>query len=133
MGLLAVIILCFGVLAGCGDDKDMSPVSSAIEKRDPSYGFLLNSTPYRLVLDFEEQNRFRKTLEPGELISLTRQKNRTHLVHVVVMDEGDRAITDYVNSFYIDDYALDNQLRDFLCSWYVEFVSDSGFYNNFGS
>ena len=131
--LLGMIVLCFGVLGGCSDDDDNNPATSAIESRDPSYGFLLNSTPYRIALDFGQQNEFQTTLEPGELMSINMNTDRTHLVHAVVLNGNDRAIADYVNSFFIDKFALDNQLRDFICSWYVEFRSESGFYNRFGS
>ncbi len=52
------------------------------------------------------------TIEPGELLSMESQRNRTHLMHAVVLNANDGAIADYVNSFFIDDFALDNQRRN---------------------
>lgn len=132
--LLYIILLCVGMLISCSDDDDKdNPASTAILSADPSDGFLVNSTGFRAVIDFGQQKQFQTTLEPGQMMNLNLQRDKTHVVHVVLLNESDRALSDFVNSFYIDETALDNQLRDFLCSWYVEFVTMSGYNNRFGS
>ena len=130
--LLSIVMFCFGVFTGCSDDDD-NPTSSALKSENPSYGFFINSTAYRIVLDLGQKNDFDIALEPGEMMSLTLKRGATHSVHAVLVDSADRAVSDYVNNFYIDEYGLDNQFEDFICSWYVEFVSESGYANNFGS
>ncbi|MBD3308699.1 hypothetical protein GF339_19965 [candidate division KSB3 bacterium] len=134
--LVLLLGLCSGIIVGCDDDDDdsRSTIMDTIANDDPSYGFLVNSTTYRMVLDLGEAERFNLTLEPGAIISLNLQTQKTHLIHVVVLNQANRAIADYVNGFYIDEIPLDNRLKDFICSWYVEFISDeSGFGNNFGT
>ena len=133
--LLYIILLCVGVLISCSDDDDdtTNSTSTALVSANPSNGFIVNSTDFRAVIDFGQQNQFQTTLEPGQMMNMNLQRNKTHLVHVVLLNESDRALSEFVNNFYIDNTALDNQLRDFLCSWYVEFVTMSGFNNRFGS
>jgi hypothetical protein len=137
--VLLFISLCLGLLVSCGDDDDddkYSFVSGTISNTDPSYGFMANSTPYHLVIDLGEREDFEFTLAPGMITGMHLKEKRTYVLHVVVLNESGRAISEYLNSFYIDDVPLDNQLKDFVCSWFVEFTSkypESGFANNFGT
>ena len=136
--ILLVVFLCTGVLVSCGDDDDDkdSTIMDAIANADPSYGFMVNSTQYRLVIDLGEEEEFEIALDPGMIIDMQLKERKTYILHVVVMNTRGRAISEYVNSFYIDEIPLDNQLGDFICSWYVEFTPnqpESGFANNFGT
>ena len=129
--------LCLGLLGSCGDndEKNTSP-NSPVTEADPSYGFMLNSTPYDLNIDLGEEEDFNIDLAPGQLLGMYLQENKTYVIHVVVLDNARRAVSDYLTSFYIDDIPLDNQLTDFLCNWYVEFTStypELGFTNKFGT
>jgi len=129
--------LCLGLLGSCEDNdkKDTSP-NSPVTEADPSYGFMLNSTPYSLNIDLGEEEDFNINLAPGQLLGTYLKENKTYVIHVVVLNNARRAISEYVTSFYVDDIPLDNQLTDFLCNWYVEFTStypELGFTNKFGT
>ena len=129
-------LVCVGVLTGCSDEDDSGNGVSAITSADPSHGYMLNSTPYHLQIDLGEKEKFELSLNPGMLIEMKLDTNRTYVLHVVVMNAANRAVSEYVNTFYIDDIPLDNQLNDFVCSWYVEFTPtypEYGFANNFGT
>lgn len=132
---LFVVVVLSGFLVSCeSDDESNSNVSDVIGDDDPGQGFLANSTSYRLLLDFEETNEFNVALDPGMIIEMRLSSRQTHLIHIVVLDtRTGRAVSEYVNSFYIDDIPLDNKLHDFVCSWYIEFMSESGFANKFGT
>ena len=96
----------------------------------------MNSTRYRLVIDLAEREKFEFELAPGMTVGIYLQVKKTHTLHVVVLNQAGRAISEYVNSFYIDDIPLDNQLKDYICSWYVEFTPEFpeyGFANRFGT
>ena len=132
--LVFIVLVCLGVLASCSDDDDnTSSTTAAIVANDPSYGFIANSTNYRMVIDIGEKKAFQFTLEPGATIDLNLHQKKTHVAHVVLLNAADRVVADYVNSFYIDEIPLDSQFRDMICSWYAEFISESGFGNNFGT
>jgi hypothetical protein len=131
-----IILLCAVMLAGCDDDDDNGPRISSISNVDPSYGFMINSTDYHLTIDINEVEKFEINLDPGMVIGLRLDENRSYTMHVVVLNSRGRVVSEYNNSFFIDNIALDNQLSDFVCSWYVEFSPDSseyGFTNNFGT
>lgn len=137
MTLLLIGMGCMGLLTSCeDDDDDYDPLSEAISDTDPSYGFLLNATSYRLQIDLGEVEEFKIVLNPGQLKLARLDPDRTYILHVLVLDTAGRVVSEYVNTFYIDNIPLDNQLRDFLCSWFVEFTPNNplyGFANNFGS
>jgi len=136
--VILIVSLCLGILVSCGDDDDdkSSVISGAVMDADPSYGFMVNSTGFRLLIDLGEREEFDVSLAPGEIIWIRLKENRTYVLHVVVLNETGRGLAEYVNSFYIDDVPLDNYLMDFVCSWYVEFTPvypGDGFANRFGS
>lgn len=133
---LFIVVLCTGFLVNCGDDDDDSLIMSSIANDDPSYGFMVNSTQYRLVIDLDEKEEFDIALDPGMIIDMRLRTRKTHVLHVVVLDGANRALSEYINTFYIDEIPLDNQIKDFVCSWYVEFTPEqplSGFANKTGS
>ncbi len=135
---ILLVMLCSGLLIGCNDEDDdkNSPISNAIASNDPSYGFMVNSTQYHLALDLGEKEKFEFSLSPGMTIGVRLKVKRTYVLHVVVLNAAGRTVSEYVNSFYIDDVPLDNQLKDYLCSWYVEFTPkypEYGFANKFGT
>ncbi len=123
--LLCFVLLCAGLLLGCSDDNGA--------KGDPSLGYIVNSTSYRISVDLGLQNKYKWTLGPGEILRLNLDHNRTHVISVIFYNNADRVGTGFSSNFYIDGTALDNTLRDFLCSWYFEIVSTSGFGNKSGS
>ncbi len=131
--------LCVGVLISCDDDDDDDnnlTISGTLVNADPSYGFIGNSTEFRLQIDLGEKEDFTLNLAPGQIIGVQLKENKTYILHVVVLNQGGGALSEYVNSFFIDDIPLDNQFKDVLCSWYVEFVSnypEYGFGNEFGT
>ncbi len=136
--VLFIVFLCINFLISCNDDDDddNSSILGSIASADASYGFMANSTSYSLVIDLGEKEEFEITLEPGAIVEMKLQENKTYVIHVVVMNTAGRALSEYINSFFIDDIPLDNQLSDFVCSWYVEFTSNqplSGFANEFGT
>ena len=136
--VILLVSLCLGVLVSCGDDDDNKDltVSNALTSADPSYGFMVNSSGYQLLIDFGEEESFELSLVPGQILQVNLQENRTYVLHVVVLDIRGGAISEYINTFFIDDIPLDNQFRDILCSWYVEFTStypEYGFANKFGT
>ena len=132
--ILFIVFLCAGILVGCDDDDDKKNViTNAIADSDPSQGFIVNSLDYRVVIDFNEKEEFNASLDPGMILEINLTDNTTHLLHVVVLNGEGRIISEYSNSFYIDNIPLDNQLKDFLCSWYIDLVSESGYGNDFGS
>ena len=123
--LLCIALICTGLLISCSDDNGA--------RGDPTLGYIVNSTPYRISIDLGLQNDYKWTLGPGELLTLNLERNRTHVISVVFYNNADRVGKEFTSNFYINDIALDNKLRDFLCSWYFEIVSTSGFGNNSGS
>ena len=135
--VILLVSLCLGVLVSCGDDDDNGvTISNVITDADPSYGFIVNSTGYQLLIDFGEEEKFELRLVPGQILQVNLRENRTYVLHVVVLDIRGGAISEYNNTFFIDDVPLDNQFRDVLCSWYVEFTSnypEYGFANKFGT
>ena len=133
--MLALVLLCSGLLLSCSDDDDDNGVviANTQTSANPEYGFIVNSLAYTVVLDFNEREEFTTTLTPGMIIEMNFQEKKTHLLHVMVMNDAGRIFAEYVNSFYIDDVPLDNQLGDFQCSWYIELISEYGFDNNFGT
>jgi hypothetical protein len=138
MKVILLGLLCSGVLVSCNDDDNnqKSTITSAIGNSDPSYGFLLNSTPYLLKIDLGEEETFTIELNPGMLLGMHLKENKTYVLHVVILNNVGRVVSEYVNSFYIDAVPLDNQLEDFICSWYVEFTPtfpETGFVNKFGT
>lgn len=134
--IVLLCILCTGMLSGCDDDNDSGNkniITTAIDDPDASRGFIMNSLNYTVILDLDEKEKFNLSLSPGMTVELRLKENKTHLLHVVVLSAEGRVIREFVNSFYIDDVPLDNQLKDFLCSWYVELISEYGFGNNLGT
>lgn len=133
--LVMLVLLCAGLIMSCKDDDDdnLSPNSEILGNINPGYGFLVNSTDYRLVIDLDEQETFEVTLNPGATMGIALHEKKTHVIHVLMVNGAGRVVTEYVNSFYIDDIPLDNQLNDFVCNWYVEFFAESGFVNKFGT
>ncbi len=129
-----LLLCCAALLAGCSDDDNDSRLStSVIQSGDARQGYFINSTAYRMVIDLEEQEDFTITLQAGQILAQKLAAKETHVAHVVLLDANDRAVADYVNSFYINEIPLDQQYRDFICSWYVDFLSLSGFGNDFGA
>lgn len=134
--MLVVGLGCAGMLIGCGDEDTSDHGVSSITSADPSHGYMLNSTPYYLQIDLGEKEEFALRLNPGMLIEMNLDTNRTYVLHVVVLNSANRTVSEYINTFYIDDIPLDNQLNDFVCSWYVEFTPnypEYGYANNFGT
>ncbi len=129
--LFALLMLSAGALLGCNDDDDDSSILG-IGKNDATYGFIMNSTAYRVAIDFEQENDFQTVLEPGKSVAYHLKAGRTHMIHAVVLNENSRALSESYYNFYIDEFALDNTLHDFVCSWYVELLYDSGFGNKSG-
>ena len=131
-----LFVLCVGILSGC-DDSDgngkSNVITTAIDDPDPKRGFIMNSLNYTLVIDIDEKEEFRMSLSPGAIVEISLKEQKTHLLHAVVLNAEGRVVNDFVNSFYIDEVPLDNQFKDFLCSWYVEIVSEYGFGNDMGT
>lgn len=131
-----LLLLCVGIMTGCDDDDDNGDniaITSAIDQPDPKRGFIMNSLDYMVVIDIDEKEKFRMSLSPGMIVELKLQEKKTHVLHAVVLNTQGRTIHEFVNSFYIDEFPLDNQFKDFVCSWYVELVSEYGFGNDMGS
>ncbi len=136
--VLLIVCVCSGFLVSCGDDDDDndSGVTNSISDDNPSYGFMLNSTQYRLLIDIDDKDEFEIALDPGMIIDMHLQTRKTHLMHVLVLNQSSTIIGEYINGFYVDEYPLDNQLKDFLCNWYVEFTAEypfTGWANEFGT
>ncbi len=136
--VLKVILMCsacLGMLGGCDDDDDGNKriITTAIDQPNASRGYIMNSLKYSVLIDLDEKEEFNLLLGPGMTVELNLQENKTHLLHAAVLNSQGRVIKEFVNSFFINNVPLDNQLKDFLCSWYVEIVSESGFGNNIGS
>lgn len=136
--LLLVSVVCIGMLGSCGDDDDNNyePLSESIASTDPSYGYMWNNTRYTLQIDFGEVEEFNVTLAPGAMMLAQLTTDRTYIMHVVVMNSRMRVVSEYINALYVDNIPLDNQFRDFVCSWFVEFTPnypEYGYANNFGS
>lgn len=135
--LLLIVMVCSGLLTACNnDDGKKGAISGAISTPDPSYGFLVNATPYRLQIDFGEKETFDLILSPGQILGVHLDTKRAYVMHVVVLNTAGRVVSDYMNGFYVDEIPLDNQLRDFVCSWYVEFTAnypEYGYANDFGT
>lgn len=129
--LLLVILWAIGITS-CNKDEENSFITGS-PNADPGYGYIINSTEYSLAVDVSERGDYQISIAPGGLNAIQLQPRTTHLIHVVMLDNSGRAVAEYVNSFYINEIALDNQVRDFICSWYVEITSTSGYTNNFGS
>ena len=137
MKVFLLVSLCSGVLVNWGDDDDKDvTISGALTDADPSYGFIVNSTDYQLLIYFGEKEKFDLTLVPRQMLYITLKENRTYVMHVVVLNSGGGVVADYIEAFYIDNIPLDNQFRDVVCSWYFEFTSnypEYGFANNSGT
>ena len=135
--VVLLVSLGSGIFVSCGDDdeKDVT-ISGALANADPSYGFIVNSTDYQLLIDFGEKEKFDLKLAPRQMLYITLKENRTYVMHVVVLNNEGGAIADYNEAFFIDNVPLDNQFRDIVCSWYFEFTSnypEYGFANNSGT
>lgn len=133
---VVLFVLCVGILAGCDDDDgngNKAVITTAIADSDPARGFIMNSLNYTVVIDIDEKEEFRMAIGPGGIVEVSLKAKKTHLLHVVVLNAQGRVVNEFMNSFYIDEVPLDNQFRDFLCSWYVELVSEHGFGNYMGS
>ncbi|MBD3308698.1 hypothetical protein GF339_19960 [candidate division KSB3 bacterium] len=135
LGIIIAVGLCVAMLIGCSDDDNGAnpTVTQSIANADPSAGFIANATTYRLVIEIDGDTASTFSLDPGVIVNLSLQEQTTHLLHVTVFDGTGDKLAEYLNSFYIDEIPLDNRLNDFLCSWYVEIISESGFANNFGT
>ncbi|GAK55785.1 hypothetical protein U27_02744 [Candidatus Vecturithrix granuli] len=133
--IVFVFTLCIGMLSGCDDDDNgnKNAITTAIDKPDASHGYIMNSLSYTVLIDIDEKEKFNLSLSPGMTVELRLKANKTHLLHAVVLNAQGRVMQEFVNSFYIDDVPLDNQLKDYLCSWYVELTSEYGFGNNLGT
>lgn len=132
--IVFVVTLCIGMLSGCDDDNgDNHVLTTAIDTPDASHGYIMNSLSYTVLIDIDEKEKFNLSLSPGMTVELSLEENKTHLLHAVVLNAQGRVIQEFVNSFYIDNVPLDNQLKDYLCSWYVELIAESGFGNNLGT
>lgn len=133
--ILFVFTLCIGILSGCDDDDNGNKrvITTAIDKPDASHGYIMNSLNYTVLIDIDEKEEFNLSLRSGMTVELRLKENKTHLLHAVVLDAQGRVMREFVNSFFIDDVPLDNQLKDYLCSWYVELTSEYGFGNNLGT
>ncbi len=134
-GLLAVASLLLFVVgtSGCDSETGRGLPVGGIPNTDPGHGYVINSTDYTLVVDVNGQDEYQVRIQAGDLLVMGLEQEQTHLLHVVVLDSSGQAVAEYVNSFYINEVALDNQVRDFVCSWYVEVTSASGYANRFGS
>jgi hypothetical protein len=138
---IMLVLLGLGMMMGCNDDKKnsdskQSSPTNVIGTADPSYGYLVNETPYRLKIDIDEEETFTVELPSGMLLGMSLTPNKTHVLHVAVLNSASKVVAEYTNSLYIDEYPLDHQLLNFICSWYVEFTDNHpeyGFANNFGS
>ena len=127
--------LCLGLLGNCkSDDNKSSGISNVIVAPDPGAGFLLNSTPYSLAIDFQEAETFSVNLAPGKLLEINLTENKTYTIHVVALNAAGRVVSEYNYNFYINDVPLDSQLADFVCNWFVEFMpkyAEFGFTNRY--
>ncbi len=117
-----ILIVCLGFVVSCSDDDDDNDLTGAIATEDPSIGYMLNSTEYRLLIDLNEQEKFDIALDPGTIIEMKLKTRKTHVAHVIVMNSANRAIGEYVDTFYINEIPLDHRFKDFICSWYLEFT-----------
>ncbi len=124
--LLCVALMCARLLVGCSDNDDGA-------KGDPELGYIVNSTPYRVAIDIGLKNKYKWTLESGGIMSLELEANKTHAISVILYNNTDRVGEGFTSNFYINEIALDNKLRDFLCSWYYEILSTNGFSDKTGS
>ena len=53
VNVILLVSLCSGVFVSCGDDDEKDViVNGALANADPSYGFIVNSTDYQLLIDF---------------------------------------------------------------------------------
>ena len=132
LGIFSILMMGILGLSACESESGRG-ISSGTPNTDPEYGYVINSTDYTLVIDVDGQEEYQVRIQAGDLLAMALEEEETHLLHVIVLDSSGQALAEYVNSFYIDANALDNQVSDFVCSWYVEVVSESGYANRFGS
>ncbi len=127
---LSVFVVCClscGILVSCNDDDDDSNRGLPVAENDPTFGYVRNSTVYTIAIDFGKDNEFSIKLAPDGIHAFNMDKGRSHLLHVVVLDNGNHAISEFFTNFNVDYTALDNEWRGFVCSWYVDIVRESGF------
>lgn len=121
LGMLLVFCLSCGGLVGCNDD-DSDGLAD-----DPTFGYIKNSTTHTIAIDFGKNNDFSTYLAPSEIRGFNMDAGRSHLLHAVALDSGNRAISEFFMNFNVDKTAFDNQWEGFVCSWYVEILRESGF------
>ncbi|PID56468.1 hypothetical protein CSB45_11495 [candidate division KSB3 bacterium] len=126
------LVIALAGISGCESESSRG-ITNGVPNTDPEHGYILNSTNYALVIDINGRNEYQVRIQSGEFFAMTLEQERTHLLHVIVLDDSGQALAEYVNSFYINESALDNHVRNFVCSWYVDVTSTSGYANTFGS
>jgi len=131
--LKVLVVACFVCLAlvGC-DDDDNSNSGLPVAQNNPNYGYVKNSTEYTIAIDFGKDNDFSTKLAPGQMLGFNMDEGRAHLLHTVVLDNANRAISEFYTNFYVDETALDNEWNGFVCSWYVDILRESGFGSDMG-
>jgi hypothetical protein len=132
--LIIAVVICLGGLISCDDDDETK--STILMEADPSLGYLYNSSSYTLKIDLDEKEDFAINLVPQQLYKLNLQADQTHIFHVLVLNSKGRVVSEYVNTFYVNDVPLDNQLSDFMCNWFYEFTDvnpEYGFANRSGA
>ena len=131
--VLLALLTCILAISGCESESGRGIPVGGIPNTDPGHGYVINSTNYTIVIDVNGQNEYQVRIQPGDLLAMGLDQEQTHLLHVIMLNDSGQAVAEYVNSFYINEIALDNQVRDFVCSWYAEVISTSGYANRFGS
>ncbi|GAK51683.1 hypothetical protein U14_02928 [Candidatus Moduliflexus flocculans] len=126
LSVLAICCLFGSVLTGCGDDDSNDRYS------DPNFGYIKNSTDYTIAIDFGKDNEFSTRLAPGEMRGFDMDEGRSHLLHVVVLDSANRAVSEFFTNFNVDTTPFDNEWNGFVCSWYVDILRESGFGSEMG-